>query len=142
LGPNQSMEGSRADLVVIGAGILGLAAAAAVVALAREGYRRRDLRLREAWNTLSYPGFHRFARRHWRTGLGLCGAGAAVPARAERRRSPPSARGNSGAGGHARRHARGRLPVRLLGPRLAHPERPRRRRLPLHSRSPSTSPTA
>jgi L-2-hydroxyglutarate oxidase len=41
----------------------------AVVALAREGYRRRDLRFREAWNTLSYPGFHRFARRHWRTGL-------------------------------------------------------------------------
>jgi (S)-2-hydroxyglutarate dehydrogenase len=40
----------------------------AVVALAREGYRRRDVRLREAWSTLSYPGFRRFARRHWRTG--------------------------------------------------------------------------
>jgi (S)-2-hydroxyglutarate dehydrogenase len=40
----------------------------AVVALAREGYRRRDVRLREAWSTLTYPGFRRFARRHWRTG--------------------------------------------------------------------------
>lgn len=40
----------------------------AVVALAREGYRRRDVRLREAWETLSYPGFLRLARRHWRLG--------------------------------------------------------------------------
>jgi (S)-2-hydroxyglutarate dehydrogenase len=40
----------------------------AVVALAREGYRRRDVRLREAWETLSYPGFVRLARRHWRLG--------------------------------------------------------------------------
>lgn len=41
----------------------------AVVALAREGYRRRDVRLPEAWATLTYPGFLRFARRNWRLGL-------------------------------------------------------------------------
>lgn len=40
----------------------------AVVALAREGYRRRDIRVREAWETLSYPGFLRLARRYWRLG--------------------------------------------------------------------------
>jgi L-2-hydroxyglutarate oxidase LhgO len=41
----------------------------AVVALAREGYRRRDLDVRDAWRTLSYPGFLRLARRYWRLGL-------------------------------------------------------------------------
>ncbi len=41
----------------------------AVVALAREGYRRRDLNLGDAWRTLTYPGFFRLARRYWRLGL-------------------------------------------------------------------------
>ena len=41
----------------------------AVLALAREGYRRRDVRLGDAWATLRWPGFRRFARRHWRTGI-------------------------------------------------------------------------
>ncbi len=41
----------------------------AVVALALEGYRRRDVRLREAWRVLSYPGFLRLARRHLRLGF-------------------------------------------------------------------------
>jgi L-2-hydroxyglutarate oxidase LhgO len=40
----------------------------AVVALAREGYRRRDVRPKDAWRTLSYPGFWRLVRRHWRLG--------------------------------------------------------------------------
>lgn len=40
----------------------------AVVALAREGYRRRDVDLGEAWETLSYPGFLRLVRRYWRLG--------------------------------------------------------------------------
>lgn len=40
----------------------------AVVALAYEGYRRRDVVVREAWQTLTYPGFLRLARRHWRLG--------------------------------------------------------------------------
>jgi (S)-2-hydroxyglutarate dehydrogenase len=41
----------------------------AVLAFAREGYRLRDIRRRELWETLSYPGFRRMARRYWRTGL-------------------------------------------------------------------------
>lgn len=41
----------------------------AVLALAREGYRRRDLRPADLWETLRWPGFRRLARRHWRTGL-------------------------------------------------------------------------
>ncbi len=40
----------------------------AVVALAYEGYRRRDVAPREAWRTLAYPGFLRLARRYWRLG--------------------------------------------------------------------------
>ncbi|RAY13537.1 L-2-hydroxyglutarate oxidase [Actinomadura craniellae] len=41
----------------------------AVLALAREGYRRRDVRPAELWETLRWPGFRRLAARHWRTGL-------------------------------------------------------------------------
>ena len=41
----------------------------AVLALAREGYRRRDLRLRDVAATLGSPGFRKLARRHWRMGL-------------------------------------------------------------------------
>jgi len=42
----------------------------AVLALAREGYRRTDLDLRELAGTLSYRGFQRLAIRYWRTGAG------------------------------------------------------------------------
>lgn len=42
----------------------------AVLALAREGYRRQDLNLRDLLDTLGYPGFWRMARRYWRKGLG------------------------------------------------------------------------
>jgi L-2-hydroxyglutarate oxidase LhgO len=41
----------------------------AVLALAREGYRRRDLRPADLWETLRWPGFQELARRHWRTGV-------------------------------------------------------------------------
>ena len=41
----------------------------AVLALAREGYRKGDLDLGDLWETLSYPGFIRLAARYWRTGL-------------------------------------------------------------------------
>jgi (S)-2-hydroxyglutarate dehydrogenase len=41
----------------------------AVLALAREGYRKRDIDLRELRELVAWPGFRRFARRHWRTGL-------------------------------------------------------------------------
>ncbi|WP_051467935.1 L-2-hydroxyglutarate oxidase [Actinomadura oligospora] len=40
----------------------------AVLALAREGYRRRDLNLRDLRDTLAWPGFGALARQHWRTG--------------------------------------------------------------------------
>lgn len=38
----------------------------AVPASAREGYRRRTVSLRDAAETLGYPGTWRIARRHWR----------------------------------------------------------------------------
>jgi (S)-2-hydroxyglutarate dehydrogenase len=41
----------------------------AVLALAREGYRRGDINLGDVWETLSYPGFARMAARYWRTGM-------------------------------------------------------------------------
>ncbi len=41
----------------------------AVLALAREGYRRLDVIPADVAETLSWPGFRALARRHWRTGL-------------------------------------------------------------------------
>jgi L-2-hydroxyglutarate oxidase LhgO len=40
----------------------------AVLALAREGYRRRDLRVRDVAETLGSRGFRTLARKHWRMG--------------------------------------------------------------------------
>jgi len=40
----------------------------AVLALAREGYRRRDIRLGDLAETLLSPGFRALARANWRTG--------------------------------------------------------------------------
>ncbi len=40
----------------------------AVLALAREGYRWRDVSSRDLRGTLGYPGFRKLARRYWRTG--------------------------------------------------------------------------
>lgn len=40
----------------------------AVLAFAREGYRKTDIDLRDLLETLTYPGFLRLAARHWRTG--------------------------------------------------------------------------
>jgi L-2-hydroxyglutarate oxidase LhgO len=42
----------------------------AVLALAREGYRWRDVKLSDTWDVLGYPAFWRLAARHWRTGSG------------------------------------------------------------------------
>ena len=36
----------------------------AVLALSREGYRKADVSLRDAWETLRYPGLRRFVRRY------------------------------------------------------------------------------
>lgn len=46
-----------------------LAGPNAVLAMAREGYRRRDVSLPDVAGALSYPGFVRLARRYWRVGL-------------------------------------------------------------------------
>ena len=40
----------------------------AVLALAREGYRKRDLVPAELWDALSWPGTWRIAQRHWASG--------------------------------------------------------------------------
>ncbi len=42
----------------------------AVLATAREGYRRRDVDLGELWRTLRWPGSRTLFRQHWRAGLG------------------------------------------------------------------------
>ena len=42
----------------------------AVLALKREGYRWRDIALRDAAESLTWPGFLRLAQNHWQTGLG------------------------------------------------------------------------
>lgn len=41
----------------------------AVLALSREGYRRRDVSPADLRDVLAYAGFRRFARQHWRTGI-------------------------------------------------------------------------
>lgn len=41
----------------------------AVLALAREGYRKLDVDPADLWDALAYRGFRALARRHWRTGL-------------------------------------------------------------------------
>jgi L-2-hydroxyglutarate oxidase LhgO len=41
----------------------------AVLAFAREGYRRSDLSLEDLSQTLAFPGFRRLIRRNWKTGL-------------------------------------------------------------------------
>jgi (S)-2-hydroxyglutarate dehydrogenase len=42
----------------------------AVLAFAREGYRKTDINLSDLAETLTYPGFLKMARRHWRKGIG------------------------------------------------------------------------
>jgi L-2-hydroxyglutarate oxidase LhgO len=41
----------------------------AVLATSREGYSRRSVNVVDLKETLSWPGFRRLARRHWRTGV-------------------------------------------------------------------------
>lgn len=41
----------------------------AVLAFAREGYRRRDVSLKDLADAIGDPGFRAMARRHWRAGL-------------------------------------------------------------------------
>jgi len=46
-----------------------LAGPNAVLAFAREGYRRRDVSPRDLVQILAFPGFRRLARKYWTTGL-------------------------------------------------------------------------
>jgi L-2-hydroxyglutarate oxidase LhgO len=41
----------------------------AVLATAREGYRKRDVDLGDLWQTLRWPGARRLFRQHWRAGV-------------------------------------------------------------------------
>ena len=41
----------------------------AVLAFSREGYRLRDVRLKDLAEIVGYSGFRRFGRTHWRTGF-------------------------------------------------------------------------
>jgi (S)-2-hydroxyglutarate dehydrogenase len=41
----------------------------AVLALAREGYTWRDISAGDLRDVVAWPGFRRFARKHWRTGV-------------------------------------------------------------------------
>ncbi|MEX2286525.1 MAG: L-2-hydroxyglutarate oxidase [Planctomycetaceae bacterium] len=42
----------------------------AVLAFAREGYRKTDVNLRDLFESLTYPGFLRMTAKHWKMGLG------------------------------------------------------------------------
>jgi L-2-hydroxyglutarate oxidase LhgO len=42
----------------------------AVLSLAREGYGRTDVNLRDVYETAAWPGTRRMIRRHWRAGVG------------------------------------------------------------------------
>ena len=47
----------------------------AVLALSQEGYRWRDIRVRDVWRTARYPGTRKMARQHWRMGAReICGS--------------------------------------------------------------------
>lgn len=41
----------------------------AVLALARQGYRRRDIVVRDCQEIMVWPGFRKMARSYWRSGL-------------------------------------------------------------------------
>ena len=40
------------------------------LALKREGYRMRDVDLKDGWESVSYPGFWRITARHWKATVG------------------------------------------------------------------------
>lgn len=42
----------------------------AVLAFAREGYRKTDIDFHDLWESLAYSGFRRLAMKHWRMGMG------------------------------------------------------------------------
>ncbi len=73
----------------------------AVLALARHGYRRRDVSWRDLLETLAYPGLWRLAGRYWRHGLGemMRAMSRSAFLRAARRLLPDLEEGDLAAGG-------------------------------------------
>ncbi len=110
----------------------------AVLALAREGYRRRTVRGRDVADTLAWGGTWRLMRRHWRAGVDENAAlavegvlrrrGAPLRARAAQRRRDARRVGRARAGGRPRRLARRRLPHRRRRSHRMGPQRPLPRR--------------
>ena len=92
----------------------------AVLALARDGYKRYDVDLREVIAIAGHAGFRRLARRFWRTGLGAVArpleggvrgrAPALRPGAAQRSTAVRAVRRPS-SGDRPRRDARRRLPA-------------------------------
>jgi L-2-hydroxyglutarate oxidase LhgO len=41
----------------------------AILAFKREGYRSGDFSVRDAWGTLSFPGFWKMASKYWKSGV-------------------------------------------------------------------------
>ena len=62
----------------------------AVLALAREGYDWRTVSLADLAEMSRYPGFRRFARQHWRTGVAELGGSLSTPRASPRPRSATS----------------------------------------------------
>ncbi len=42
----------------------------AVFAFGREAYKKTDFNIQDTWESLSWPGFHKVAAKHWRTAIG------------------------------------------------------------------------
>ena len=42
----------------------------AVLAFKREGYKKSDFNLRDTYETFSWPGFQKVAKKYWKTGIG------------------------------------------------------------------------
>ena len=106
----------------------------AVLATAREGYRRRDVNLADLRDVLGWPGFRRLARVHWRAGLAearssvskrrfVAGAREYLPALSPAERCPGTGRG-AGPGGRPGRVIGGRLPDQRHRRRGQRPQRP------------------
>lgn len=51
----------------------------AVLSLARERYGRREIDLRDLYDTFSWPGTYRMMRRHWRAGIAELARSASKP---------------------------------------------------------------
>ncbi len=103
------------------------------LALAREGYRHTDINVRDLASALTFPGFWRMARKHWRNGsgrmaavaveAGLRSSTAALAAGSGRERSGARRLRRARAGAQARRLVGRRFPVRAFRQSVARAQR-------------------